>query len=1017
MGLAGGFLLVAGLMALCGPGVLRAPLVAVANHYLRPAAGIEISVAALDRISLSRLELRGLRTLPAANAVVSFQVDHLTLHYSLSALLAGRESFFAGLSLASRGGRLAIDLTVPADPASPSFFFLPSPLPSLDLRDLDFRCRWSGGEVGAARLSLGAAPGTSAGGQTLCVATEGFRADMPWLRPYQAPLTARLRASGQDLWIDSLTLAGRELIRTAHCQFPLQPAGPVLIDADLQIGRGSLGVKASLADQAVAASFRLADLDAGRLAAFLVNGPQWTGRMNGGGDVAFNPADPAATLAATARLMVAEGSVAGQPLPELELAASAAAGRLLVERAAARLGPNSLTVTGLAVPLAALRAGWPALAADLELQAFAVDLADLPAVFKLFSAPAQAVSRLPQHHRLTLSGTLRQGVLAIAAGGLTADSGRITIRAARFGVAALARGWAAMELGGDLAFSVADLASFGALLGRDGLAGQVRGQVTVAGTMGRPRGQLRLSGQGLSWRGMALGRLAATVRGDGHEMVVEQFSLRHDKDQVAITAAVDLEKRELIRSHATLAFREISAVLAPWLPASWLPTGRLEAEVRGAGPLAGPAVTARIILAHCRVQGMALERAEADIAWRDGELRVDAARLAGRVATLSLAGAGTGLGGVSPAIRLDRLHIAGSDWRLALQGPAGLARQPDGGWRLAGCVLDGTPGRLTLAGTYGPHGELDFRAVIANASSKGWLAPLAGEGVAFAGLAGTVTLTGTIVAPRWQVAATVSELAIRGLPEPLAGRLDVACTDQGLVVRELAFRSSSGQQLDASGHLPLDPLAERPLLVGPIDFRARVELPEVRRLLKGGDAAGVESGALQATLALNGTWLAPRARLRLDARQIVLPDRFAPLAAAPLSLACDLDLTDNRLLVKSLRLDSELIRGTASGSWSDLPPLPQLLSGRAGRLRGMVAGQGTVRSDEIGWLAAGNDTIRRLAGSLRGGFQFSGPVADPEFSGTMELGSGQLRLAGVEPAISEMQVVASVVRLELCVGE
>ena len=116
-------------------------------------------------------------------------------------------------------------------------------------------------------------------------------------------------------------------------------------------------------------------------------------------------------------------------------------------------------------------------------------------------------------------------------------------------------------------------------------------------------------------------------------------------------------------------------------------------------------------------------------------------------------------------------------------------------------------------------------------------------------------------------------------------------------------------------------------------------------------------------------------------------------------------LSDNRLSLATLKLGGPTASLTLSGGYQSQPSGPE--SGPELDL------QGSLRSDDLAWLAPLIGGVRRIEGEGEVEFRLSGAVAAPQLSGSIALENGGLRFFGDTPALRELSIKAEFERNRL----
>ncbi|MDF1554922.1 MAG: translocation/assembly module TamB domain-containing protein, partial [Deferrisomatales bacterium] len=693
-----------------------------------------------------------------------------------------------------------------------------------------------------------------------------------------------------------------------------------------------------------------------------------------------------------------EGPAGSVPELRLTLAGSTEEGRLEVSELLASTPDNTLEVTDVSLPLGALVAGEVGALVRSSRGRFRADLRDIPTLAALGRV---AVGRPVPAHRLLLAGEVGEGRVEIAGGRLTAGSAEVFFDKARFDLSTAAsdRDWTAANLEADLTVDVPDLGALLSLVGETAATGSVRGRVSLAGTAGAPRGSARLEGRNLAWRALPSGAVSLEAAADKQRFEVLALTVERGGDRVNGRGVFHLEDQRLEGVVLDLAVENLGFYAQTLAPDLDLSGGRFTAHVEAAGPLRAPTGTLSLWAGAASVAGVAVERVNLEARSEGGRVRVDAAVVRTGEGELALSGTATlPAPDGSMEMALETLRLARGGVELALRAPARIVRTT-GGVSVDSLSLGGPVGNLTLSGRVAPEGEADLTVEVSDLTGSGWLETLVGHRASFRGADLRAHLTGPTAHPVLTAFGGVAELHLEGAPFPLRGALDADYGPGGVSLRRLELQGDLGTGVSVSGEIPYDPLADDPLVSGPLAVRLVADVPSLGPLVALFAPDLVLDGFLKGTAELQGTWDEPRGRVQFEGRELTLPPAWQPQPAGPFAIEGAIVLGGDRVEVETLRLQSTALQASAVGTWHGAPPLARLLRGEFGALAGDLALHGRVDIPELGWMVRDVEAVRRLGGSAHGEVSVEGPVAAPVVTAVLELTDAELLINGPIPGI------------------
>lgn len=1039
--------------------------------------GAGVAIGSMEGGWLGSIRVGEVRTVRPGRtgALVSVEIDELTAHYSLPALLRGVDTFVASATIEVDGARVVLSLAPPAQDRGGVAGSSPLALPALRLRSLDILARRPGLSLLAGGVTVDTGDALPAGMRELSIAAASLAAQTPQVEIGPVPLAARVRPTASRVEVE-LSVPGRSLRGSATY------AG------------GVLDARAVL--EAVALGSGVIRLPGGEL----------SGTFSG--DVRIR-AGTGVPFAVDGWAKLEHGVAKGVPIERVDLKGGFAAGRLQMSSLEAASGANRISIRDAVVAWAPIQARDAVAAARAASGTFSARLADVPGLLALFDRRLPVAGQAPPH-LVELEGTAGNGVVQVTVGRLALARGGVRVKHFRVGAPPGSKRWSQLQI--DAAFEVAlpDLALLNRTLPAPDLAGSLAGEVTIAGTPETLGGSLRATARQLEVGGRAIGDLNVDATAEAGRLLVRTASLAHagGANRVSVDGVV-LRATDLIdRRWRTLArdvsgrfaaqVRNLPALFAlaarPFPPTVRLPSHLVQMKGRiGRGTI--ELAEAKAFVADARME---LVRARATLPpegrpWDgtvvDAALEADAPDLAALMAVLgrpslqgrahasaqmsgrlqnprgafaaqfddaflngvgpvngriggALSGGGIDLatlalettqGGVALTGRLEREGESGGRLRLdtlvmtrgpaeaRLERPVMLRYEPPGIISIGRLGVVGPQGSLVLAGRLSSNGGLDLGFDAVGIGSDGWLRGLVGERVVVRGVDVHGRLTGSRMSPKVQLQGAIAALGGTETPIRVSGRFDLAYEPGTLSVLALEWSDDKGLHASVAGRLPLDLLAERRLPPGPLDLTAHLEAVDLQAFSFLLPASLALHGELEADLALRGSWTEPSAEVAARVQKLELPG-IAPLKGrAPLSGNLEASLHPGVMELRSLQVFSDEFTAEASGSWNGMPTPEELLR-RARPLRsGTVALRLTFASVDLAILRAVAGNPRRLAGRLTGEASITGPAGDPTIEGELRLEEGALDSGGWLPPLERVTVVATVrgraARIERASGE
>ncbi len=615
---------------LLGRDVFIAPrLAALIQETVRAELGLEVTVGGVGGSLLRDIEITEVRTVASdgSGPVAAIAVRRLSARYSLLSAFKGVAGFLTDAILEIDGLRLDIDLSRPAPtPAAPAEHAESTPvaivIPTVRLRDAALSVRGEGFRTDFTGLRLDADPAIP-GQVRVQLQVDQWSWSHPGLRPGSAALSAAGTVGPESIRLERLLVDDQPLFTRAEIGLP-STSGPTPFAADLRLAGGSATLDGTLADSALTLRLKADRLDLARLCSiFDLDGVSLAGSLSL--DSGFTlPPEGVEAAAGHLDLSVSEAAILGADVLKADLKSSLADGRLQVERLTVTSAKSRLQASNVAAPLGLVLGGRlqpliQALSGQLEL-----DSEDLPALLAIAGVRTEIPSGKVPKHRLTFEGRLDAGTVSIARAGLTSDANRILVRNL---TTAVQEDMAAAPLTADLQIELPELDRIAPLLALPPLAGSLRGELSVSGTLGNPTGLAHITAENLSIDKLPLGRLSVQATAGRQAIHVASATLQRGSDRLAGKGTIRLAERRIEAAEVDFTFSDIEPLMRLVLPGSWVIAGErprfngaLKGQARVTGPWENPDARLSFDFKGLHIRGVGFGDGSGTIGWRDNRL-------------------------------------------------------------------------------------------------------------------------------------------------------------------------------------------------------------------------------------------------------------------------------------------------------------------------------------------------------------------------------------------------------------
>ncbi|MGD9331515.1 MAG: hypothetical protein PVJ53_09400, partial [Desulfobacterales bacterium] len=870
----------------------------------------------------SDLELTDVQisTLEPTGTPLNMTLPSVRLSYNLAGLLQGLDAFMGGLTIALDHPVVRLDLSRPSsahpgDDAAAGLDGLPARLPRVDLKDGRLIIEGNGYGSRFDGIAISSLTGSGDAANRFTFAVQDWRWHLPPLRDGQIEARAQVALEPTGMLVVH-QLALNEVVVVAEGRVDLSrlPAS-VSFSAQSPPASGNLTVDGRHTEETLQLTVTGEGLDLALIERILdLPDVDVTGNVALQADIRLPYAQPA-SLRGEAVLQAGEGRWRALPWENIAVRASAGEGTLTVHQADLQGGDTTLRLRDVSLPAGAVFDGQiDALLAGLS-AGFDFSAHNIPQFLAAFGQDTVPLGGPLPPHALDLKGRLRQGMLVVEDGRLVSGGSAVHLKRLQADLRDLLGKASEANLDAELTLDVADLEEMSALLLLPPLGGELRGALALRGSLQTPQGTLALQGADLTLAGLGLGALDVVCRSDGRWLTAESIQLSNRDDRLQVSGRMALRSGQLAGARISAQIQNIGAYTDMWLPEDWPAEGGLNLQAAIEGTLREPRIEGDLSLTAAAMGRVQIETARGRLqATREG-MEIKRIDVQSSLGELGAAGRiGYAQDGASLQVDLAELVFRREGTLMRLLAPARIARSDDGSWRFASIVLEGSAGRVAVAGDLGGY-HTDLSVDLTGVRSGNWLADLGGPVLSFEGLDARVQLTGAASAPRIDVAGRLQNLALRHLPRPLQGRFDIAGSDAGINIRQWDWHDGAAQQFTAVGQLPLGYDGGWQPRPGPLELAAVLKIADAGVLKGLLPDLPVASAAAQAQLDLQGTLASPSGTLRCDITDLQLVTTPAGLPQGPFGAHLAAAIRPEGIALEELRIVSDLMSLEGQGRW------------------------------------------------------------------------------------------------------
>jgi autotransporter translocation and assembly factor TamB len=567
----------------------------------------------------------------------------------------------------------------------------------------------------------------------------------------------------------------------------------------------------------------------------------------------------------------------------------------------------------------------------------------------------------------------------------------------------------------ELAFAIADLEWLGARLlpatwpsgpGRPRIQGRARGQARLTGHWRSPDGEFTVSFDDLQMNGQRFGGGSVRILKKGGIVTADPIQLAQGSDRLDLHGSYDIAAGQIGGARLQLECGDIAPYLNALTPQWNRLSGRVTALIEGSGPLGQPDFKLDLYLERIQTAGPSLGDTRLQAQGSGRQIRIETAETLTPAGRLRVAGRLTrdSTGAVFDAA-LEAATLKGDAVLLTMAAPARIRYEVNRRLTVDRFEAGGPQGRIAVRGLLAFEGKSDLTVELAVVNGAGWLGKVAGTPLVIDEMDASLHLGGTTASPEIALTGAVRRLGTEGRPLTLSGRFELAYSGQRLRIDRFEWTGPDGQRVALTGSLPVDPAGDRIFTPGVLSLSAAVSLPDQYLLRSLVPDWPIASGIIEAEMALQGTWAAPRGALRVQGHDLNLADSSGFAPPGPWAARVEMIIEERRMHCQTLQVQGPHAQLQGTGVWRDYPSFDQWLKGRPAA-EGTVDLEGRLVAPDLGWLARSFKGIRRVAGRLEADVKAEGPLRDPRLQADLRLTDGELRPEANTPPLQALNLQA-----------
>ncbi|MCK6446664.1 MAG: translocation/assembly module TamB [Planctomycetes bacterium] len=952
---------------------------------LRDERGLDLKVGAVGGDWLTRLELRDVE-LSASDGSLAAKCGAIDARYSLLDVFSGGWTRIEHVRASGIDVRYDAPRRAPrTTPSAKATFAWPERLPACTLADARLDLTFTTGcTVALDGLELESPDGASF---TLRAARGSY------VSPETAFPAARVAAAGRftsgAVTLSELAFDDEAALRRASVDLSALAEKRIAWDVGCGFAWGTLESRGTLDHERLSASFALDGADGAKLRSLYppLARREWSGTLDAEGRLDARLAR-GGEFELAVRGKARGGDVLGEPFDTLATELVLDRRRIGISRLDVQRGADRLVAHDLVVPFADPLGG---LRGRLEL-----DAGDVPA---LVGEPELARD-VPQH-RVHLAALATESGVDLEEGRVTTESGVLEVDAGHVTFGATRENWlseARVELSGRADFP--DLAELGGAFGRDGWCGSVSGKVELSGGLAALVGALDLRGENVEIEGRAFGDVEIVAHVDRERLVVSRARANGAWGEFELSGEFDHRERRLqgVLLDARLAWP------VPWAP-SLSVAGDVEVQARADGELASPRVDFGFAARELELGGRTLESLDARGVWQGKTVRFD--HLVARSHGLEAVATGefSSLDWRPPYLAvIESLHAERDGRSLDLLAPVDL-RIDTGSVDFDHAHLAGDAGRWIASCHWSPA-QVAVAVELVELSPLGLLDPWLPEGVALDSLHGKFELLRDAASTTAAFDLAADRVRLHEHGRTYSAAVRGLFDDTTLTLERCELAEGERRVLSLSGTAPFDPFGATPFVAGELALELQLAIQHFEELPRAWRPPGGEPrGQLAARLSLGGTWREPSGRLaleacalELDGTQALVGRRIGP-CDVELELAFDRDVRIERLFVEDLGRARVRLAGALGIAPRPLAWLEDGLPLADDVALDLVA---TLDVDDLSFARRIAPELGRVGGRVYAELGFGASLAQPTWSGSLQLADGEIRFENELPRLANL---------------
>ena len=1019
------WLFITAIVLLAGTYALRSVLIApyaitFLERTVEANLGLKIIIGELGGSYFSDIKIKNVSTVKQLtdSPLTDLRLRRLKLTYRLWNILWDLPSFLAGLSIDIAGAQVSIDLTKETgfdeDGDAQEGVLMPPILPQIRIHNSSFMVKGNGYETRFDGISL-ATRSDQPGESQLQLHVAQWSLNHTDLRNIAVPLETDLSYSNQNLMIEKLLVGNQLIVKSATIGLGAVPH-EIPFEMILNLAGGQFDASGRMAANRLQVAVSGSDIDLSRISELFVSQTlPFGGRLSLQGQLSLLLADPR-DMVGDFKVQVFNGSVQDTLIDQLVFSLLADGRDLRVEDLQLTKGANRIDISQASVPLEVL------FGTDLDsiLRSLAVDWrlvgTHIPSLLKNVGVEVpKPDDRIPAH-RLMLNGHIKDGRVKIPDGRLDVAGGHILLKAADITLPIGERAFKDSPLVGDLSVDLPQVEVLSRIFALPAMGGSLKGHLNVSGTIQAPRGAASITGQALTYRNKTLGNLLIQAKADIKSVAIESAVLERGKDRAVGHGRLLLAEKSFENVNIELSIFDLGPYFSELLPLWGLLSdktlnvhGGLKASVKLAGPFAGPTGSLNLQTRKLHIEGTPLGDGDVDLMFSADRIDIQSAEFTMDQQRLQLVGDIRRNPDDSEfVITLNKVAIIGQSTLLALENTATCRVFRNGRIIFDNVRLAGSAGRVSVEGRFDPRGASDLQFAVSDFNGDGWFDLMFTDRIRFQGLDARIRVAGQAGAPFYAVQGTLDNLGSPDVPMVFSGRFNVEYGNKVFKIQEFTLEGQKGQQVHLTGTLPIDFLQPNLFIPGPVVLNGRVRLDDFGVLAFITPWLESTGGSIQCDLDLSGTWKRPTGTLHLAVKDLKRPEEIRPLPPGPYTITGDVRIDGDLLALEMLDAHSSGWQLRASGQWTGVPTLSDMVRPDTRRLTGQVNLEGSLTVADLSWLARELDGVRRLAGRLEARGNLKGSITEPRADAIIKLTHGEFTPDFDMPPLRDLNLDAAV---------